>query len=185
MELDDCIKKRHSVRTFKAKKPDYGKIFEAIECAIKAPTAGNIPTMKFILVSKKETIQELADAATQDFVSAVHYVVVVCSDNSNCIRSYGDRGEIYSLQQAGSAIQNFLLKIADLGLATCWVGAFSDKTVKRVLKIPNHVRVDGLFPIGYEMGKETQRKKPSLDSSIYFDMWNNEYMKPIRKPEAG
>jgi nitroreductase len=185
MELDTCIKKRHSVRSFKTKKPDYGKIFEAMECAIKAPTAGNIPTLKFILVSDKDKMQDLADAATQDFIATAHYVVVICSDSTNCTRSYGDRGEIYSIQQAGAAIQNFLLKLTDLGLATCWVGAFSDKIVKRILKIPNHLRVEGLFPIGYEMGKESQRKKPSLESSLSFDVWDNHYMTPIRKPEAG
>ncbi len=185
MELDKVIKERHCVRRFKSAKPDYAKILEAVDAARKVPLAGNIPSLKFMLVTDKDKINELAQAATQDFVSSVHYVLVVCSNSTNCVRSYGDRGELYTLQQAGAAIQNFLLKLTDLKLSTCWVGAFSDKTVKRVLKIPYHVRVEGLFPIGVEMGKGKQRTKPSLDSSIYFNTWGTKTLTPVRKPEAG
>jgi len=173
MDLDKAIKERHSVRRFKTKKPDYVKILEAIDAANKAPLAGNIPTLRFILVSDKEKIQQLAEAAAQDFVATVHYSVVVCSDVENCTRTYEERGEMYSAQQAGAAIENFLLKITDSKLATCWVGAFSEKTVKRILQIPNHLKVEGIFPIGYEMGTVKQRTKPSIDSMIYFDSWGN------------
>ena len=184
MELDNAINERHSARTFKSNKPDYAQILEAIESSLKAPLAGNIPTLKFLLVTEKQKISEIAQAATQDFIALSHYVVVVCTNSANCVRSYGDRGELYSLQQAGAAIQNFLLKITELGLSTCWVGAFSDRTVKRILKIPDNIRVEAVFPIGYEMGKEKQRIKPSLDTSIYFNNWGNEFLKPIQKPDA-
>ena len=184
MELDKVIKERHSVRRFTSKSPDYGKILEAINAANKCPLAGNIPTLKFILVLDKEKIKELATAATQDFVASVHYVVVICSNPADCVKSYGERGERYTLQQAGAAIENFLLKITDLKLATCWVGAFSDVTVKRILGIPEEVNVEGIFPIGFEMGKQKQRSKTDLNNCVYFDKWNNKYMKPISRPEA-
>ncbi|OGJ19056.1 hypothetical protein A3K73_01920 [Candidatus Pacearchaeota archaeon RBG_13_36_9] len=185
MDLDKAIRERHSVRRFKTKKPDYVKILEAIDAANKAPLAGNIPTIKFLLVSDKEKIQQLAEAAAQDFVATVHYVVVVCSDTANCTRTYEERGELYSTQQAGASIENFLLKITDLKLATCWVGAFSEKMVGRILQIPPDIKVEGIFPIGYEMGATKQRTKPFINSIVYFDFWGNEYMKPKRKPEAG
>ncbi len=185
MDLDKIIKERHCVRKFKSTKPDYAKILEAIDAARKVPLAGNIPSLKFMLITDKEKINALAQAATQSFVSTVHYVVVVCSNSTNCVRSYGDRGELYTLQQAGASIQNFILKITDLNLSTCWVGAFSDKTVKRVLKIPDHIRVEGIFPVGVEMRKGKQRAKPSLDDSIYFNTWGNRYIKEVPKPDAG
>ena len=129
MELDEAIKERHSVRRFKSKAPDYAPILEALDAAIKVPYAGNINTIRFILVSDREKIVQLAEAAAQDFLATAHYIVVFCSHSENCVRAYGDRGEIYSIQQAGASIQNFLLKITELGLSTCWVGAFSDTTL--------------------------------------------------------
>lgn len=184
MNLDKAIAARHSVRRFKSRKPDWRKILEAIEAATKTPLAGNIPTVKFILVSDKEKIADLAQAATQDFIATASYVLVVCSDNKQIESSYNERGLRYSRQQAGAAIQNFLLKLTDLGLFTCWVGAFSDRTIKNALRIPDHIEVEAIFPIGYKMGKWKQRTKPNLDSVLFFDIWKNKYMKPIKKPEA-
>ncbi len=184
MDLDKAIKERHCARSFKTKKPDWKKILKAIESSTKAPLAGNIPTLKFILVSDKEKIADLAEAATQNIVAGARYVIVVCSDNKLIKKSYGERAERYSRQQAGAAIENLFLKLTDLGLATCWVGAFSDTTVKRALRIPDDVNVEAIFPVGFEMRKEKQRAKPTLDSSIFFDVWNNKYMTKVRKPEA-
>lgn len=184
MDLDKCIKGRHSARSFKTKKPDWRRIMEAIDAAAKAPTAGNIPTVKFILVSDKKKIAALAEAATQDFIATANYVAVVCSDPTQCERSYEEKAEKYCRQQAGAAIENFLLKLEEIGLATCWVGAFSEETVKNALQIPEHVEVEALFPIGYEMEKSKQRTKPNLDSYLFFDFWKNKYMKPLEKVET-
>ena len=184
MDLDKCIKERFSCRKFKSKKPNYRDIIEAIEAATKAPYAGNIPTIKFILVSDKQKIDELAEAATQDFVRTVDYIVVVCSDSNQSKRSYDERATKYCQQQAGAAIENFLLKITDLKLATCWTGAFADEQVKKILGLPEEIEPIALFPIGYSMEKGKQRTTPDLDNVLYFDVWKNKYMTPIRKPEA-
>lgn len=184
MDLDRCIKERYSCRKFKSKKPSWKDIIEAIEAATKAPYAGNIPTVKFILVSDQEKIRELAEASTQPFVGTVHYIVAICSSPKDCIRSYGERGKRYCKQEIGAAIENFLLKITDLKLATCWIGAFADGQVKKILRLPDDVEPEALFPIGYELGKMSQRKKPDLDNVLYFDFWKNKTMTPIRKPEA-
>ena len=184
MDIDKCINQRCSCRRFRSKKPDWKDIIKAIESASKAPLAGNIPTIKFILVSDKDKISELAEASQQDFISQVDYVIAVCSDPKQCILSYGERGKRYAKHQAGAAIENFLLKLESLGLATCWTGAFSDETVKRVLQLPEDVEPEAIFPIGYAFEKRKQRKKPDLDSVLYFDVWKNKYMTKIRKPEA-
>ncbi|MCK4721500.1 nitroreductase family protein, partial [bacterium] len=54
------------------------------------------------------------------------YIIVVCSDITQLKRSYGSRAEMYGRQQAGAVIENILLKVTDLKLASCWVGAFDE-----------------------------------------------------------
>ena len=61
-------------------------------------------------------------------------------------RVYDERALKSLPQQAGAAIENFLLKITDLGLSTCWTGAFSDEQVKRILQIPEDIE-DNKFVI--------------------------------------
>jgi len=186
MELDKAIKERHSVRRFcVTKKISYDKIIEAIEAANSSPFAGNIPTLKFILVNDKEKIQKIAEGSQQDFLAKVDYLIVVCSDTAQCVRSYGERGERYSRQQAGAAIENFLLKITDLGLASCWVGAFSDEIIRRILIIPDNINVEAILPIGIEMPKAgKQRKKRNLDDVIFFNKWKQKVLTPWKTPEA-
>jgi len=179
MELDKAIKERHTVRKFKTtKKVSYKDVITAVDAGMKCPLAGNEPSLKFIVVQDKKIIEELAKAAQQDFVSDVDFVVVVCSDKKFLVKSYYERGERYSKQQAGACIENILLKLTDSGLASCWVGAFSDETVKRVLRIPDEIDVEAMLPIGYELGKTSQKARPDLDSVLFFDQWKNKFMKP-------
>lgn len=180
MQLDKAIQKRHSVRRFTSKKPDWRDIIECIDSARYAPMAGNIYSLKFILVSDREKIQKLADASQQHFIAQAHYVVIVCSDPKKTLNCYEERAKKYCLQQAGAAIQNFLLKIEECKLATCWIGHFVDSLVKETLQIPEEIEVEALFPIGYEFGKTEKRKKTGMDKILYFEKYGNKQMKKIK-----
>ena len=141
--------------------------------------AGNLFSLKFILVSDKEKIQQLSKASEQEFIADAQYAVVVCSNPSRTLNAYEERGENYLKQQAGTAIQNFLLKLEDFGLATCWIGHFADEKVKNVLKIPKEINVEAFFPIGYEsaIAKTKQKRKIELDRILYFEEYGKSRMR--------
>jgi nitroreductase len=184
MEFDNVINERKSVRKFKSKKPDWKEIITAVESALKTPLAGNIPTLKFVLVDDSQKISKIAKATQQDFVAQVHYLVVVCNDPTDVARSYAERGERYAAQQAGAAIEQFLLKLVDLGLSGCWIGAFVEDQVKRTLKIPAAVKVEAVIPIGYSMDKSGSKRKPDLDRSLRFNEYDAKLMKPRKQVEG-
>jgi len=182
MELDRTIQNRHCVRKFSNKKPNWRTIIECIDVARYAPMAGNNYTLKFIMIDDEEKIQQLAEAAQQPFINQAKFVVVACSNPSRTKNAYGERGEVFCRQQAGAAIQNFLLKIEEAGLATCWVGYFVEEQVKRILKIPAEWNVEALFPIGYEYEKpRTKKAKIDLDRILYFNYYDNKKMKIPKK----
>jgi len=182
MELNKAIKSRTSVRKFSSKKPNWRNIIECIDAARYAPIAGGIYALKFILVDNLESIKKISEAAQQDFISQAHYVVVVCSNPSRTVNAYGKQGEIYLRQQAGAAIQNFLLKITESGLSTCWVGYFVESQIKKILKIPKGINVESIFPIGLEYEKKhTQKAKIDLDNILYFNEYDEKRMKPLKK----
>jgi len=184
MELDKVIQGRHSVRRFTNRKPGWRKIIECIDSARYAPMAGNNYTLKFILVDDEEKIQKIAEACQQNHVGQVKFIVVACSTLLRPMNLYGKEGEVWTRQQAGAAIQNFLLKIEESGLATCWVGYFVEEQIKRILKIPDKVNVEAVFPIGYEYDKaKTKRARIELDRILYFDTYKNSKMKKPRDVE--
>jgi nitroreductase len=178
MELDKVIKNRRSVRKFKERKPDWRRIIECIDSARFAPMAGNNYTLKFIVVDDEERIKKIAKSCQQDFIAQAKYVVVACSNASRTTNEFGESGKVYCRQQAGAAIQNFLLKIVESGLSTCWIGHFAEEQIKKTLDIPKDVDVEALFPIGYESEKPRTRKmKIDLDRILYFNSYGNVKMK--------
>jgi nitroreductase len=184
MGLDRLIHARRSVRKFKSDKPDWRTIIECIDSARYSPMAGNNYSLKFILVDDKEKIQKLAEAAQQDFIAEVQYVVVVCTTPGRTEIAYGDRGKNYLKQQAGAAIQNFLLRLTEEGLATCWIGHFVDNEVKEVLNIPKDIQVEAMFPIGYSYRKPESKRIIELDNILYFNKYGNKKMKEPPKLSA-
>lgn len=189
MNLDKAIKGRKSVRHFSSKTPNWRKIIECIDAARYAPRAGNIFPLRFVIVNDEKIIEKLAEAAQQSFIAEARYVVVVCSDKKLMLSSFEDRTEKYIRQQAGASIQNFLLKIEEAGLETCWIGHFVDYLVKEAIGASGDVEVEAMFPIGKEatkMGAGRDEKYPviDLDNVLYFNKWKNKRMKKTRVIEA-
>jgi nitroreductase len=184
MELDKAIQSRRSVKKFKSKKPNWRTIIECIDSARFVPMAGNNYTLKFILVEDKEKIEKITEACQQNFISQAQYLVVACSNTSRTVNEFGNSGKIWARQQAGAAIENFLLKITESGLSTCWIGYFVEEQIKRILNIPKEIDVEALFPIGYEFEKpKTRKAKIDLDRILYFDKYGNSKMKKIHEVE--
>ena len=182
--LDKIIKARKSVKKFSSKKPDWRLIIECIDSMRFAPMAGNNFSLKFILVDEKEKIQKIATASEQPFISKAHYLVAVCTNSKRTKLSFDEKAETYLNQQAGAAIQNFLLKITESGLSTCWIGHFYEEKVKHILDIPEDIKVEALFPIGYEYKKTLRKRKIELDNIIYFNKYKNKKMNPPKKLSA-
>ncbi len=181
MNFNKIIETRRSIKRFGSKKPDWRTIIECLDSTRFAPMAGNQFTPRFILIDKPEIIKKLAEASEQDFFKDVYYLVVVCSNKKLTINAYEDRGEKYVKQQVGAAIQNFLLKLNQEGLGTCWIGHFYDEKIKHLLKIPDKVDIEALLPIGYAYDKPKEKRKIDLDTILYFNQYKNKKMNPPKK----
>jgi nitroreductase len=182
MKLRDAIEGRRSVWKFHHNAPNWRKIVRAIDAARFAPSAGNKFVMRFVLVSDEKKIAEIAAATQQSFVGSAKYIVVAVSDDSKLVQSYGDRGVRYAAQQAGAAIENFLLALTEEKLVTTWVGHFYEEQIRRALDIPEGLSIEAVFPIGRESKAKTAKsgvpKKMKLEHVLYFDKWGEEKMVP-------
>lgn len=180
MDFDKIISKRTSVTSFTSRVPSWKDAMLAIDAALQGPFAGNKNNLKFIIVESKNTINKLAKHAEQDWIADSRLAIVVLSDDSVLEDMYGERGRVYSRQQAGAAINTIILKLVDLGLASCWVGAYDDSLVRDALKVPNKFQVEAIIPIGYPTSKSPKKKrKVSLSAAV-----NWEEFGMIRRPTA-
>ena len=186
MNFDTVLKKRCSIRKYSTAKVSLHEITKVAEASRFSPMAGNIHTVRLIIINEEKKKAELAEAAMQQyFIADAPYLIVICSDITQLSRSYKNQAEKYARQQAGAAIENMFLKATDLGLATCWVGAFDEKKVKTILNIPQNIHVEAILPIGRSTKKPRKaKKKPDLKMIAYFNKWGQGEIKPAKKPPA-
>lgn len=152
MDVFEAMEKRHSVRSFDTSREVPEELVEKLlYCACLAPSAGNVQPWRFFVVREAGVREGLAAAALgQGFVARAPVVIVVCADLEAHAAGYGRRGvELYSIQDTAAAVQNMLLAATALGLGTCWVGAFREEEVSRVLGLPRSLRPLALIPVGY------------------------------------
>ena len=164
MEFKEVIKRRKSVRSFQEKEVEPSKLQTILEVVNSAPSAGNLQAYNVFVVREKKKKELLARAALhQEFVAEAPVVLVFCSNPKESSRRYGRRGEkLYSLQDATIAACFAHLACVDLGLSSCWVGAFDDEQVKEILELKELIPVC-ILPVGYaaEEPFPTPRKKLS------------------------
>lgn len=168
MELSDVIRKRRSVRKFDpAGEVRDDQIKMIIEAGILAPSSGNTQCWRFIVVRDTDLKNKLAkDVGHQPFISEAPVVIVVCADLERSAK-YGERGvNTYSLQDTAAAIENMLLTITDLGLASCWIGAFDEDAAAKFLGLSKHIRPVAMLPVGRAADTpKMPRRKPIDDVS--------------------
>ncbi len=173
MDFDSVIEKRHSVRSFKDKKASWKLVLQAIDATNQGPFADSRNPLKFLVIEEPETIQKVAELAGQLWINESTILVVVCSEDTHLENLHGERGKRYARQQSGAAIQTLLFKLTDLGLSSCWVGSFTDEQIKQHLKIPSHIELEAIIPIGYEKVKPVPRhRKKALENALFWEVWD-------------
>lgn len=173
METFECITTRRSVRKFLAMPVEDEKMAQIIAAAKVAPTAGNLQDFKFILVKDHEKIKLISDACLQQYwIAQAPVVLIVCSDPERLEYYYGVRGaRLYSVQDCAAAIQNILLTTHDLGLGACWVGAFNEPQLARILAIPPSIRAQAVIPIGYPNEVPVEPSHKTMEEMVYLERY--------------
>jgi len=172
MELKEAIRNRHCVRSFSATLIPKPILDEILVSANLAPSAGNLQARDFIIIDDQE-IKELLSAAALDqtFLVEAPITIVVCV-NQKRISPYGTRGkELYCIQDAAAAVEHILLAAVDNGLGACWVGAFDEQVVSKILQLPFYIRPVAMTPLGYSKKKRTATKRMDIKDLVHFNHW--------------
>jgi nitroreductase len=147
MNVYEAIKLRRSIRAYQERKIEEEELNKVLEAARLAPSASNRQEWKFIVVKDKDLKEKLAIAADeQTFIGEAPIVIVACATESESIMLCGQPRYTVDVSIAMSFI---ILQARELGLGTCWIGAFNESSVKEILGIPEYIRVVTITPLGY------------------------------------
>lgn len=171
-EIMSAIYERRSVREFSSDPVDRNTILDLIKAAQMAPSAGNLQARDFIVVTNNAIKKKLRDAAlNQDFLIQAPVVIVICASIPRSSRIYRGRGEFYSIQDATASVMVMMLAAHDKGLATCWVGAFDDMEVCRILMIPADIRPVCLLALGYPLRVPRPPGRMEVEKITHWESW--------------
>lgn len=149
MEVSEAIGSRRSIRRYKKDDvpPEY--VDRIILAGQLAPSAGNLQGREFVIVRDSATRESLSEAALkQRSIRDAPVCIVVCTNLPRTKSKYGSRADLYVVQDTAASVMNMMLQAVDLGLGTCWVGAFEENRVSEILKLPQGIRPVAIIPIG-------------------------------------
>jgi nitroreductase len=150
MEVLRAVRERRSIRSFLDKDIPDDLMQVLADSLVRAPSAGNLQSRKFYFVRDPQLKGRLAAAAlNQAFISEAPVTIVCCTD-ARIRKHYGRRGEeLYSIQDVSASIMGMMLVAHEMGLGTCWVGAFREDEVSEILGLGPELRAVAMVPTGY------------------------------------
>jgi len=169
MEVSTAISQRCSVRAYKATDIEEDKLNKVLEAARLSPSASNRQEWKFVVVKNKETRKKLAKAAFgQSFIAEAPVVIVACGTESKSMMACGQAAYTVDVSIACAFM---ILQACELGLGTCWIGSFKEDETKKILNIPEQVRVVTMTPVGYPDEPRSEKFRKSLSQIVSWEKY--------------
>jgi nitroreductase len=170
MEILETIQKRRSIRTYQDKIVEPEKLKRVLEAARLAPSASNRQEWRFVVVQDINIREQLMKAASnQKFVAQAPVVIAACADTDMHVMRCGQL--CYTIDVA-IAIDHMTLQAVEEGLGTCWVGAFDQTEVKRILNIPDRIQIVSLLTLGYPAIIPTPSRRKKLEEIVMHEKWS-------------
>lgn len=166
LNVEDAIKIRRSIRKYKPTSIPNEALIKILEAGRLAPSAGNRQPWHFIVVRDKNIKEEIVKAArNQKFIAEADTVIVILGDPEISPRWY--------LQDPIIAAENMVLQATELGLGTCYIGAFDENQIKSILSIPDKMKVICLIPIGFPDETPPSKPRKPLKEIVSQDKYGN------------
>ena len=168
MNVMEAIKGRTSIRQYLEKPIEQEKLNQVLEAARLAPSAGNGQNWKFLVVQDYDLRQKMIEACNnQSFVGQAPAILV----------TIGTKPVIMSNKQPMDAVDLsiamsfMILEAYELGLGTCWLAAFDQDAVKKLLNIPDEVSVVAVSPLGYPAVPPSPRPRKAMEELVCYDTY--------------
>jgi len=158
VNVHQAIKNRYSVRSYKSKEIPEEKLEKVLEAARLAPSGHNSQPWKFVVVKDFKKKNRLAEASGQSFIAEAPIIIAAVALKPKDVFTSEVKGAEVNL---AIAADHMTLAAVEENLGTCWIGAFTQSEVKRILKIPENYKVIALLPVGFP--DEEQKAKTRKD----------------------
>jgi nitroreductase len=169
MELFEAIRTRRSIRAYMPKEVEQEKLDHVLEAARLAPSGANRQAWRFIVIRDAEVRRQLAGITRgQDFVADAPVVIAATATDPSVTTGSGEPAHRIDI---AIAVDHMTLAAHDLGLGTCWIGAFDQRGAEQVLGVPKEAEVVVLLTLGYPAKEGVFRGRKSIEEIVSYDRY--------------
>ena len=185
MKVLDYILNRYSVRSFKEDAIADDVLDTILEAGRLAPSAQNRQCLQFIVITDKDMIKKVA---LHSFIGMINYfikdapvLIIACADPA---KSLVLNEQPMYLVDVTLSFQQMIMAAWSFGIGSCWLGGFNEKSLKKLLNIPDHIKVVAMSPFGYPKEKKSfyakvvslvssSKKRVAKEEIIHYNIWED------------
>lgn len=162
MDVEEAIRDRRSIRKWQDRPLDPGTLETLLEAARIAPAARNDQLWRIIAVTDRERLAQLVPICNnQRHVGEAGAFLFIVSDPS----------AKWTHVDPAIAMDHITLRAHEMGLGTCWIGAFDAEAMRRFLGVPEHMVMVIGMTVGHPAEAPAPKGRASLDELIHRDRW--------------
>jgi nitroreductase len=166
----DIIFTRRSIRLYRPGPAISDELIHfLLDAAMCAPTARNRQPWHFVVITRKDLLEELSQRHPYaKMLASASAAVLVCGD------THLEEEESYLVQACSAATQNLLLAVEAVGLGAVWLGVHPRKertdAIRELLGVPAFILPVSLISIGYP-AEEKPRNANYRQNRVHFNSW--------------
>lgn len=165
MTVMQAIEARRSIRHYTPQPVTDEELMAVLEAGRLAPSARNAQSWQFTAVRDKSLLTALAaDCNGQQMVAEAPAALIVWSHGERIMGC----GQSAATVDCSIALSFMMLRATELGLGSCWLGAFDAQAVRQTLGLPQDAVVVAVTPLGH--GAEQPAARPRKAPSEIFDL---------------
>lgn len=174
----ELVRSRRSVRRFLDQPVEKEKIITCLEAARLAPSAENVQPWRFVVIDDPGLKKEFASRVfsgiyfVSRFAAQAPVLILILAELDILANRIGKQvqGVSFYLIDIGIAGEHLVLQAVELGLGTCWIGWFSHRQARKLLRIPRKYKIVSLLALGYYDRKvDRARPRKSLEEIAWFN----------------
>lgn len=162
MDVKEAIQSRRSVRKYVRKPIAQAMLDELLEAARLAPSGANRQPWQMVVVTDDERLRELVPICkNQDFVGECAAFFVGIDDPQ----------QKWSRVDVTIAMDHISLAAQEMGLGTCWIGAFDQAKLADFLGLPKERVVTVCMTVGYPEESPAARSRKPKEELFFKDRY--------------
>jgi nitroreductase len=170
MDFSELVRHRGSIRGYKPEPIEEDKLLTVLEAARLAPTAHNNQPFRLIVIHTEGREEELSQIYGRPwFTQAPIVICIVGVPSEGWVREVD--GKNYFEVDVAIVMDHLILAAHNLGLGTCWIGAFNPKAAYDVLGLPENVIPIAFTPLGYPDREPREKVRKSLNELVKYENW--------------